>query len=125
MKGWAIALLVVIAAGVAYLAWSEYDRRREAADVAERISDPKGYQAKYWARSAGLDCEVATDVETVVTVSGVLRPMKFTCWPERGAALVVEDVGCTPEAMNTSTGERTPEGFYKPLAAICWKAAPR
>ena len=44
MKTLAIVLLLIIAAGVGYLAYSEYQKRQFVAEVAERIVNPHGLE---------------------------------------------------------------------------------
>lgn len=119
MKLTALAALLFIACAVGYLAYSDYQARRVAADVADRLSDPDGYIARTWADNANLDCDVITDVESRDTVSGIRRPMRFTCYASTGT-WVIEDRDC-PQKEVRSTGPPTKEGeMYKPLAALCW-----
>lgn len=122
MKTAIVVLLTLIAAGVGYLALVEHRQHREAADVRDYLADPKAFVAKKWAEAAGVRCDATADIESFDTPSGIPRPVVFSC--VNGAeTLVIHDVKC-PQGDDSRAGERTREGYYKPLSAICWDVAP-
>lgn len=123
MKGIAIALLSIIAIGVGYLAYSEYQRRQALADFAHRVSDPDGWLAKEWAERAKLKCDGFYDVETVTAASGQIRPMAFTCYSERTGFWTVTERFCDDsEWIDRTTAIYPNESnlVFQPMAVLCW-----
>lgn len=133
MKGVAIILLFMIAGGVTYLLYSEYQKRRIAQDIAERIRDPDGYVVKEWAERAKLKCDMYRDIELIDTKGGFKRPISFSCVSFRTGTWKVVDRECTEEEMDLSPGQydrsaKVAKGYpeelgqlYKPIHVVCWE----
>ena len=123
MKPITTLLLFIIAAGVGYLAFSEYQKRQALADMAERMSDPKGWLAKEWSKLAKLKCDLFLDVETETARSGE-RPTSFTCYSQKTGFWSVTERKCLGETTRVATGHPREDGqVFKPYHVICWDVA--
>lgn len=121
MKHIAIFLLLVIAAGVMYLAVGEYRKRQALSDYAFKLSDPKGWAAESFAKKADLSCDLFLDIETTAMKSRELRPIKFTCYSKGNGFWTVIDRPCK-EGERISTGSPKFEGqVFKPYVSLCWE----
>lgn len=120
-------ILLVIGASVAYLAYSEYEKRQMLSEVAEVVADPKVYAVKTWAKRAKLDCDLFTEVQVRESVGAGLIPMKFTCRASTGF-WTIENRECTdaekqysPTSEKVSIGRPARDGqLYKPAYLMCW-----
>jgi hypothetical protein len=79
VKSIVIALLLVIAVGVSYVAYSKYQERQMAARFVEAVSDPSAFVVKTWSERAKLECDYGiADVVTRQAPGGTF-PVSFTC----------------------------------------------
>ena len=75
-----------------------------------------------------MDCERFSDVVTMKTNSGALRPMEFTCWTDDGEQWRVCDRRCASDEVDgeallskAASGPPASESdMFKPLLSVCW-----
>jgi hypothetical protein len=122
-----ILLLTLIAAGVGYLAYTNYQEREMATQLAEAIADPDAYLVRSWSKRAKLECDVGvSDVVTRQARAGAI-PVSFTCRASTGIWKIAER-GCTHAESDLVSGSaqfatglpRKVGDVYRPLHVLCW-----
>jgi hypothetical protein len=128
LKSIVVILLVIIAAGVGYLAYTKYQERERAQELAEERAHPGMRTLKSLARLAKLECANGFDiVETRQAPAGAV-PSKFTCLASTGTWMLVErecrerEKNPRTEFDKLQTGAPTMTGdVFHPLPSICWQ----
>lgn len=128
MKNAVVILLILIAAGVAYLAYSKYQEREMAVRLTEAIADPGAYVVKTWSKRAKLECDYGvSDVVTRQAPGGTI-PVSFACKATTGTWKLAER-RCTEAENAPSSGSDvlahgSPQNVgdvYRPLYSLCWE----
>jgi len=127
VKSLIVLLLVIIAAGVGYLAFTKYQERERAQAFAEELTHPGMRTLKSLARLAKLECVNGFDIVETRRAPGGTVASKFACLASTGAWTLVERE-CTEREKNprtefdqVQTGAPTMTGdIFKPLPSICW-----
>ena len=127
MKGAIFLLLVLIAAGVGYLAYSKYQERKMAAHLAEAIADPDAHLVKSWSKRANLECDFGfSDVVARQAPSGTV-PVSFTCRASTGTWKIAERSCTDRESSLVSGSDQLATGppqrvgdVYRPFHVLCW-----
>lgn len=130
MKGAIVILLILIAAGVGYLAYTKYQERETAARLVEAIADPDAYVAKSWSKRANLECDFGfSDVVTRQAPAGTV-PVSFTCSASTGSWKIAERMCTDAESKLVSGSEQFATGppqrvgdVYRPFTVVCWDVA--
>lgn len=128
MKQAVVVLLAIIAAGVGYLAYSDYRKKQVVEEVVEAMSNPDAYAAKKWSNMAELTCDYGfADVTTRTAPAGTI-PERFSCRAKTGTWVIAERE-CTESERElwhgdagVRTGRPTKVGeIYKPAYVLCWE----
>jgi hypothetical protein len=117
-------LLLIIAVGVAYLAYSEYSKRRLVEQAIEYASDPVVYRAKIAAETAQLECDKIFDVMTAENADGSVRPARFRCKSGLETFLIEERICPDGNYDERASGAPKLGSVYMPLHVLCWDVKP-
>jgi hypothetical protein len=127
VKTTVVLLLGLIAVGVGYLAYTKYQKREMAAQLAEAIADPNAYLVRSWSKRAKLECDIGvSDVITRQAPAGTI-PVSFTCKASTGIWKIAER-SCSESERNEVSGSaqfatgapRKIGDVYRPLHVLCW-----
>ena len=130
MKGLIVVLLILIASGVGYLAYSKYQERQLATGLAEEFVNPGAYVVNTWAKRAELEC--AYGVADIITrqAPGGTIPVSFVCKASNGSWLLQErrcseaQSSAKPGSEGLARGEPKNLGdVFRPLYSMCWEVA--
>ena len=126
MKGLITILLVIIAAGVGYLAFSEYQKRQVVQAVVEEISNPYAKLTSKWTNLADMKCNSISDVQ-IVDESVIGRvPKSFMCQASQTESWLVtqlpyEECAELPRVTLSSAKYPDQDGeVFHASNIVCW-----
>ncbi len=126
MKGLITLLLVIIAAGVGYLAFSEYQKRQIVVAVVEELSNPYAKLAGRWTNLAYMRCDEISDVEIVEESALGQIPCKFECQVSQTESWLVTQLSyeeCSELPRTDSESLRYPSEdgeVFHGSRIVCW-----
>jgi len=117
-------LLLIVAVGVSYVAYSEYQKRQLVDNVAEYVKDPAVYRAKLASETARLECDTISDVTLVKNKDGSERPARFRCASNHETFLIEERICADGDYSKRASGAPKLGKVYMPLHVLCWDVKP-
>ena len=130
MKGLITILLIVIAAGVGYLAFSEYQKREVAREIAYELKYPGVRLTKKWIGLASLKCESIYDPQIENDPDLGRIPQSFQCLTNTGVWLMTQlpYEQCNELTRRSLDNAKYPEKdgeIFHASGIICWSARRR
>jgi LPS O-antigen subunit length determinant protein (WzzB/FepE family) len=129
MKGLMTILLIVIASGVAYLAFSEYQKRQVVQAIAEEISNPYAKLTDQWTNLANLRCDNISEVQIENDPTLGRIPKIFKCGTSQSefwllTQLPYEECNSLPRTASSNAKYPENEGeVFHGSGIVCWSAS--